>query len=548
MSKSVAPLLLYSVLGLFALTAVSHGQVVDEEISLTAQADRCRRLLETSVVDFYLPASIDQKNGGYHQSLGEDGKFKEADEKFLTFQARQVWFFSNMANNLVDRMPTAAMAEHGFGLLQTRFLDKANGGYFLKIKNDGSPTDDRKHVYPLSFVIYSLVELHRITDNETVLKQAVDLFDLLEKNCYDQEHGGYYELYTSDWKKISDTDQWGVVGAVGFKTYNSHLHLLEAYTQLYLETDDKRVGKRLEELLQICTKTIRHPEHATNVDAWSVEWKMVETQKNLRTSYGHDLECAWLVLAAADAIGKRDKELEKWAVDICDNAIKFGHDEKHGGFFYTGPVGKASDDRKKEWWTQSEALVGVLTCFKITGDQKYLKLFNKTLDFIEKNHVADQGGWYASLKEDGSLGDNKSRSSMWQGAYHNGRALMMCETMLRSLANPGPDFSSIDSMEKAKKLVKDGTLEKILLLPIEFGGKDIPPNVVYAPVGLAKVKSRIDKNIIGPLVQKGSVGKYSAEPSYSGDSVIPNSIKIKAWEPGNFSTDINIWGDTLKKK
>jgi mannobiose 2-epimerase len=129
---------------------------------------------------------------------------------------------------------------------------------------------------------------------------------------------------------------------------------------------------------------------------------MVETEKNLRVSYGHDLECAWLVLAAADALGKRSDSLNNWAVTITEHAIEFGLDKVHGGFFYSGPLGEQSEDRKKEWWTQSEALLGLITIHKITN-------------------------------EDGSLGQNKSRTSMWQGGYHNGRALLMSEALLRSL-------------------------------------------------------------------------------------------------------------------
>ena len=427
---------------LFILAFANFGFAQTEmQTELITRAQRCDKLLRDSVLKFYAPASMDSRNFGFFEVLGEDGKFTSGAEKFLTFQARQTWFFSNMAINQIERETTAKLAQHGYGCLETRFVDPENGGYFLKIANgetlidQKNIVDDRKHVYPLSFVIYALVEVHRINDDERVLNSALKLFKLLEEKCYDKTNGGYYELYTRDWQKITDTNQWGVVGPVGFKTYNSHLHLLEAFTQLYLESKNEQVGNRLEELIVICTKKIRHPDFDTNVDGWTVEWKMVETEKNLRTSYGHDLECAWLVLAAADAVGKRDKELEDWAIAISKNAIKFGHDEKNGGFFYTGPVGKPSDDRKKEWWTQSEALVGLLTCYEITNDVAFLELFDETLDFIEKHHVADKGGWYASLKEDGSLGDNKSRSSMWQGAYHNGRALMMCQTMLKRLAN-----------------------------------------------------------------------------------------------------------------
>jgi mannobiose 2-epimerase len=370
--------------------------------------------------------------GGYHEAIDDSGKFVTG-EKFLTLQARQVWFFSNLAVNDIDQAESVRLAEHGLDGLRKLFYDKKNGGYFLKIGKDGSVIDNRKHAYPLSFVIYGLVELHRANGDESVLDEALKLFELLEKHCYDAAHGGYYELFDKEWKKITDTEQWGVVGTVGFKTYNTHLHLLEAFTQLYIETKNELVGKRLAELIEICTVTIKHPNHRCNIDAWTTDWKMVETEKNLRVSYGHDLECAWLVLAAADALGKRSDSLNNWAVTITEHAIEFGLDKVHGGFFYSGPLGEQSEDRKKEWWTQSEALLGLITINKITNDEKYLTLFKETLDFVERNHVSPDGGWFAQLNEDGSLGQNKSRTSMWQGGYHNGRALLMSEALLRSL-------------------------------------------------------------------------------------------------------------------
>ena len=93
----------------------------------------------------------------------------------------------------------------------------------------------------------------------------------------------------------------------------------------------------------------------------------------------------------------------------------------------------------------------------------------------------------------------------------------------------------------------DGKLDKLYLLPIEFGGKDIPANTLYVPVGLAKVKAHIDINIIGNLVKSGAVTQYSAEPEYSGHSVIPTRIGIRAWNPRKFKTRIDIWGDALRK-
>ncbi|MFO0826164.1 MAG: hypothetical protein U0792_24115 [Gemmataceae bacterium] len=111
----------------------------------------------------------------------------------------------------------------------------------------------------------------------------------------------------------------------------------------------------------------------------------------------------------------------------------------------------------------------------------------------------------------------------------------------------GPDFSGIDSREKAEELFRRGDLEKLFLMPLEFGGQDIPVNTLYVPVGLAAVKAGIDNGVIGPLAAEGRITKYTATPEYQGNSFIPIAIKIVASDPGEFSTTINIWGKALAR-
>ena len=111
----------------------------------------------------------------------------------------------------------------------------------------------------------------------------------------------------------------------------------------------------------------------------------------------------------------------------------------------------------------------------------------------------------------------------------------------------GPDFSAIDSQEKAEELFRRGDLEKLHLMPLEFGGEDIPLNTLYVPVGVAAVKAGIDNNIIGPLAAEGKITKYTATPEYQGQSFVPIAIKIVASNPGKFTTSIHIWGDALTR-
>jgi hypothetical protein len=112
----------------------------------------------------------------------------------------------------------------------------------------------------------------------------------------------------------------------------------------------------------------------------------------------------------------------------------------------------------------------------------------------------------------------------------------------------GPDFSDIDSPKKAEAAFRRGDLEKLFLMPLAFGGEDVPENTVYVPVGLAEVKAGIDTNVIGRLVSEGKVSRYSADVEYQGESMIPIAVKITAWDPGEFTTTINIWGDALGRE
>jgi hypothetical protein len=111
----------------------------------------------------------------------------------------------------------------------------------------------------------------------------------------------------------------------------------------------------------------------------------------------------------------------------------------------------------------------------------------------------------------------------------------------------GPDFSAIDSREKAEALFRRGELEKLYLMPLDFGGTDDPHNVLYVPVGIAAIKEEIDANVIAPLAEEGKITQYRAVPEYQGRSFIPIAIQVVASDPGEFSSTINIWGEALTR-
>jgi mannobiose 2-epimerase len=399
---------------------------------LQAQARRCRKILESSIIDFYLPACVDRTNGGYLEALRED-RFVPTGEKFLTLQARQLWFFSTLAAAGIRKEASLAAARTGFDFLEKKFRDRTHGGYFAKVSDEGLPTDRRKHVYLNAFALYGLTAYHDASGDSAALTAAKELFRTLESKCHDASRGGYIELFHPDWREITDPRAPSFIGPPGTKTFNTHLHVLEALTALYRAWPDPLVRRRLEELLLINTLTVRLPEHGCNVDGFTLDWRPLKTPQNLRASYGHDVEGAWLCLDAARALGHPPATLRSWAEGLVGYSLRHGYDRTHGGFFYTGPLGKGANDTKKEWWVQAEALVSMLELARLTGKGEYYQVFAQTLDFVEKHQVAAKGSWWATRKADGSAG-SASRSSMWQGAYHNGRSMFLCTRLLEDLA------------------------------------------------------------------------------------------------------------------
>ncbi|MBX3743874.1 MAG: AGE family epimerase/isomerase [Verrucomicrobiae bacterium] len=404
---------------------------------LRRQAERCRNLLNRSVLNFYLPGSVDAVHGGYLEDW-RDGRFVHRGERFLTLQARQLWFFATLAAGNHDRARCLEAAWAGYVFLERAFRDVRLGGYFSKTDDLGVPTDTRKHAYHNAFALYALVAYHRATRDRIVLRRAQDLFRTLDQRAHDPRHGGYIEFFHADWRPVTNPSESAYIGAIGTKTYNTHLHLLEAFAALYRVWPDAQLRVRLEELIRINTLTVQHPAYRFNLDGWTPDWRPVDSPGNHRASYGHDIECLWLTLDAVRALGLPEVPLHGWARGLAEYTLRYGYDTEHGGLFYAGEAGQPADDTRKEWWVQAEALVGLLELYRITGRPEHYQAFARTLDFIEQHQIAPDGGWWATLNENGSAHPNPSRSSMWQGAYHSGRALLLSSQILQTL-QPKPN-------------------------------------------------------------------------------------------------------------
>jgi cellobiose epimerase len=401
------------------------------QTDLKAYIPKLERNLKQNIIPFWLNKSIDKANGGYILSHDVKGVEQANANKGIVTQSRMVWLFSRLAREGYQPAETLAAAEHGFRFLRDRMWDKANGGFVWEVDATGAkPVQPGKHLYGQAFALYALSEYYLASQSKEALDLANALFRTIEDKAYDKEFGGYRESFKIDWSDLPPTERHDM-GPSNLKLMNTHLHLMEAMTAYFRASRLPAARRRLIELIQIESNAVIRKQPVAGTDKYDRDWTPRLDGEYARVSYGHDLENVWLIVNALTAIGLPVHPFVDLFKGVWDYSLRYGYDGQNGGFYDSGGLNKAADNRTKVWWVQAEAAVSALYMFRLTGDRKYADVFVKTYDFIEKNLVDWEGGeWYWSVSGDGKPSGPKA--SLWKAGYHNGRAMLECLAVLRA--------------------------------------------------------------------------------------------------------------------
>ncbi len=373
-----------------------------------------------SLLPFWLEGSMDEEHGGFVTELKRDGSVRDG-RKMLVAQARQVWAFSRAWRAGYRDPRVRAAAKRGMRFMRTHMWDPVHEGWYWQVNRDGSPDDMRKKTYGHAFVIYAGVEYYRAFDDPLGLLIADNTFEVLEAHAKDPDHPGYVDFMDRRWRP--DPDAHGHV-----KTMNTHLHLMEALTELYLVTGEERHGERLREMLDILVQKCYLPDHGCCIDGFNYDWTPVEEgffgERNRITSYGHNVEFAWLMQRTVQALGLPEDDYRRVALTMIDHALRYGWDEEAGALYYEGEWQGDVTNRSVEWWTQAENAIALDWAYTTTGDPAYLHALGRQVDWILRRQADGKyGGWYSSLNGDGSI-ESSSKASIWHAAYHELRACL----------------------------------------------------------------------------------------------------------------------------
>lgn len=384
--------------------------------------------LKENILGFWKEHTLDKTNGGFIGEMNGAGEIVPGAHKSLVLNARILWTFA-AAYRRYGQEDDLRMAELALEQLETRFRDEEHGGFYWMIHPEGSPSEDKKQVYGQAFVIYALAEYVRATGNREPLGLAEEIYRLLERYAYDPVHTGYIEALARNW---SETDDLSLSGKDlnERKSMNTHLHVLEAYTNLYRIWKPEGLRLKLKELIEVHLDRILDSSGSHFLLFFDDEWNSQAAD----VSYGHDIEGSWLLWEAAEVLG--DPELEarvhKAALAMAHATLEEGTDADGAVFNELHGNGKLDDS--KDWWPQAEAMVGYLNAYQLSGEERYLEASQRSWRFIQEKISDREGGeWHWQVTREGVPNPLQQKVGAWKCPYHNSRACLEAVERLESL-------------------------------------------------------------------------------------------------------------------
>jgi cellobiose epimerase len=422
-----------------------------------------QRLLKDEFTKFF-PLVIDTAYGGYFSDINYKWELDGSQNKMIVTQARYVWSAANACMFYTKDNALRNVAGHGVRFLEEKMWDKEFGGFYDLVTRQGEPIKEEgsiiKRAYGNAFAIYGLAAYFHATGDSAALKLAQETFWWLEKHSYDPQYGGYFQTMTrggtpfrKSYKTLPPKDDIHFKDGYRItppKDQNSSIHILECFTELYKVWPDPMLKERLFSMLRLVRDTITTDKGYLTLFFYR-DWTPVSyrdstvavREKNYEydhVSFGHDVETAYLMLEASEALGiKNDTTTLRIAKKMVDHALKNGWDKEHGGLFdggyYFTANGPISIIRKtKEWWAQGEALNSFLMMSELfpNDEMLYYGKFYQQYGYIEKYLIDHQyGGWYWGGTDivPGLL--YAPKASIWKANYHTSRALINCITRLK---------------------------------------------------------------------------------------------------------------------
>ena len=378
---------------------------------------------ERKILPFWMGLK-DDEFGGFYGMLDINLKLDKKAVKGCILNSRILWFFSNAYLEGYGE-DVLLYADHAFDFLKRFCVDKQNGGVYWSLNYDGKPYDKIKHTYNQAFALYALASYYDATKNKEALKLAYQIYYIIENKCKDQI--GYLEAFTDDWKPTNN-DKLSENGVIAEKTMNTHLHVFEAYTELYRVTKDELVATNLRSILDMFSQKIYNPKLHRQEVFFDREFKSIIDLH----SFGHDIETCWLIDRGTKILG--DTSYIELMNVITNDLAKETMKVAYKGHSLMAECERRDVNTLRIWWVQCEAMIGFYNEYQKSGKEEFADasydIWRYILAYLDDKREGSE--WFSEVDEKGLPSTGKPIVELWKCPYHNGR---MFFEMIRRLTN-----------------------------------------------------------------------------------------------------------------
>lgn len=408
-------------------------------------------VLQNNILHFWQTKMVDRENGGFYGRIDNQGVLHPEAEKGAILNARILWTFS-AAYRVLGQEEYLEMATYAKDYFLEHFIDKEYGGVYWSVDYKGDPLNTRKQFYAIGFALYGLSEYARATGDREALDYAIALYECIEDHAFDKQFNGYIEATTREWQPIADM-RLSELDANYPKSQNTHLHIIEPYTNLYRCLKEMQattscdyvpvlgsvlpidvsvpietvmgVEASLRNLIDIFTDYILNPETHHLDLFFEMDWTRGAGHLE---SYGHDIECSWLMHEAALVLGDQKvlRKVEQVVREVAKASEKGLRPD--GSMIHEANLDTGHTDDDLHWWVQAENVVGWFNIYQYFGDEDALDKAVCCWEYIKTQLIDyENGEWFWSRHSDGTLNTVDDKAGFWKCPYHNGR---MCLEMI----------------------------------------------------------------------------------------------------------------------
>ena len=344
-----------------------------------------------SIMHFYHPRCIDKEKGGFFHYFKDDGSVYDSATKHLVSSTRFIYNYSMAYIHFKDDEYLDAV-RHGINFLRNSHLNQKTGGYAW-ILNGQSIADSSNYCYGLAFVLLAYSTAYKAGISEAKI-YIEEVFELMEKYFWRDEVGLYADEISSDWSKVSN-----------YRGQNANMHSCEALIASYEATNEQKyLDRALIISDNICNRQAEQAdgliwEHYSS--EWRIDWSFNKDKPDdlfrpWGFQVGHLTEWSKLLLILERYVNK-DWLLPR-AIELFEDAVEMGWDEKNDGLFYGFAPNGDICDRDKYFWVQAESFAAAALLANRTKDAKYWDWYEMIWQFSWK-HMIDHnyGAWFRIL-------------------------------------------------------------------------------------------------------------------------------------------------------